>query len=245
MAEVELRSPVSSELLRPLNGLLASLSKETLLRLAPDLHRIPVTVKQFFHRQGQPITDVYFPNDGVASITTILSDGSMVEAATVGDEGMLGFEAIFGAGAVAQGDTLLQVPGSTMEKLNVTAFRLELARGSELQEIMGRYAQALIAQMMHSNACNAIHQVHERCCRWLLQTHDRIHQDEFLLSQEFLAVMLGVRRQSVTVVARTLQNAGFISYIHGRITIRDRAGLEAASCECYQDIRKREARIQQ
>ena len=166
MAEVELRSPVSSELLRPLNGLLASLSKETLLRLAPDLHRIPVTVKQFFHRQGQPITDVYFPNDGVASITTILSDGSMVEAATVGDEGMLGFEAIFGAGAVAQGDTLLQVPGSTMEKLSVTAFRRELARGSELQEIMGRYAQALIAQMMHSNACNAIHQVHERCCRW-------------------------------------------------------------------------------
>jgi CRP-like cAMP-binding protein len=97
--------------------------------------------------------------------------------------------------------------------------------------------------MMQSAGCNALHPVHERCCRWLLQTHDRVHSDTFQLSQEFLAIMLGVRRQTVTVVAGTLQQAGLIEYKHGHITILDRTGIEAASCECYAAIRKQYDRL--
>ena len=102
---------------------------------------------------------------------------------------------------------------------------------------MGRYAQTTLKQMMQSSACNALHHVTERCPRWLLMTHDRVDGDSFHLSQEFLAVMLGVRRQSVSVVANTLQKAGLITYRHGHVTVLDRAGLEAASCECYEATR--------
>ena len=105
--------------------------------------------------------------------------------------------------------------------------------------VIGRYAQAGVAQMMQSTACNARHHIQERCARWLLMTHDRVGRDDFELSHEFLAVMLGVRRQSVTVVAGTLQRAGLLTYKHGRITVLDRTGLEAASCECYAAIRRR------
>jgi len=190
---------------------------------------------------------VYFLNSGVASITTLLSNGSMVETATVGDEGMLGIEAYLGEDAVSQGETMMQVPASNgsarAEVLSVAAFRRELAQGGTLHQFAGRYAQIVLAQMMQSAGCNALHPVHERCCRWLLQTHDRVHSDTFQLSHEFLAIMLGVRRQTVTVVAGTLQGAGLIAYSHGQIRIRDRAGLEAASCECYAAIRKQHDRL--
>jgi CRP-like cAMP-binding protein len=133
--------------------------------------------------------------------------------------------------------TMMQVPDTNVERLSVSAFREELARGEVLSILIGRYAQTTLKQMMQSSACNALHHVTERCPRWLLMTHDRVEGDTFQLSQEFLAVMLGVRRQSVSVVAGTLQKAGLITYRHGRVTVLDRAGLEAASCECYAAIR--------
>ena len=134
---------------------------------------------------------------------------------------------------------MVQVLGrvSTMERLSVEAFRRELARAGDLQVVVGRYVTTLVSQMMQSAACNALHAVHERCCRWLLQTHDRVGSDVFDLSHEFLATMLGVRRQSVTGVAVALQKAGLISYSHGRMTVRDRQGLEETACECYAAIR--------
>jgi CRP-like cAMP-binding protein len=104
---------------------------------------------------------------------------------------------------------------------------------------MGRYTQTVIAQMMQSTACNALHPVQQRCARWLLMTHDRMHEQDFALSHEFLAVMLGVQRPTVTVVAGQLQSAGLIRYTHGRVSVVDRRGLEAASCECYAIIRTR------
>src|SRR5215218_9166989 len=126
---------------------------------------------------------------------------------------------------------MMQVPApsgsTTAEMLSVEAFRRELAKGEALQDVVGRYTQVVLAQMMQSAGCNALHPVHERCCRWLLQTQDRVHADRFQLSQEFLAVMLGVRRQTVTVVAGTLQQAGLIDYKRGQISIIDRAALEA------------------
>jgi CRP-like cAMP-binding protein len=150
---------------------------------------------------------------------------------------MVGLEAFFGANAISPGMTIMQVPDTDAERLGIDAFRQELARGGALSIMMGRYAQTTVRQMMQSTACNALHHVTERCPRWLLMTHDRVDGDSFHLSQEFLAVMLGVRRQTVSVVANTLQKAGLITYRHGHVTVLDRAGLEAASCECYAAIR--------
>jgi CRP-like cAMP-binding protein len=208
-------------------------------RLAPDLKTIKVSEKQIFHKHGAPVTYVYFPNGGVVSATAVLADGTMIETATVGREGMVGLEAFFGDQPIAPGQTMVQVPDTSAEMLSVAAFRRELAYQGAMAALIGRYAQAAVALLMQSTACNARHHVHERCCRWLLMTHDRVGGDNFKLSQEFLAMMLGVTRQSVAVVAGTLQKAGFITYKHGQITIVDRASLEAGSCECYDTIRRR------
>lgn len=224
---------------RPRNHLLRALPAADFHRLRPDLETIPAPVKHVFHRPGQRVDYVYFPNGGVASITAGLSDGAIIEAATVGLEGMVGIEAFLGKDPVASGETMMQVGGADVERLTVGAFRRELARQGALFDLMGRYAQTTLAQMLQSTACNARHHVQERCPRWLLMTHDRVARDDFDLSHEFLAAMLGVRRQSVTVVAGTLQAAGLITYKHAHVRILDRKGLEAASCECYAMIRSR------
>jgi CRP-like cAMP-binding protein len=161
----------------------------------------------------------------------------MVEAATVGNEGMLGIEAFLSDDAVAPGDTMIQVPDTDAEKMTVTDFRRLVGELGAFRTIVGRYAQVVIAQMMQSTACNALHQVQQRCARWLLMTHDRMDQQDFHLSHEFLAVMLGVQRPTVSIVASTLQQAGLIRYTHGRVSVKDRKGLEAAACECYPIIR--------
>jgi CRP-like cAMP-binding protein len=176
-------------------------------------------------------------------VTTGLKTGVLVEVATVGDEGMVGLEAFFGTDPLAQGDTMMQVADTSIEMLSVEAFAREIATRGALHDVMGRYAQLTVAQMMRSTACNALHHVQERCCRWLLMTHDRVHRDEFQLSHEFLGMMLGVRRQTVTVVAGTLQKAGLISYSHGHIRVVDRQGLEAAACECYDSIQEQVSRL--
>jgi CRP-like cAMP-binding protein len=121
--------------------------------------------------------------------------------------------------------------------LAVADFRRELARGGAFSDAIQRYAQAFLALVMASTSCIAAHAVQERCSRWLLLTHDRVRRDEFELSQEFLAMMLGSTRPTVSVAAGMLQKAGYISYVHGRITILDRAGLEAAACECYRTVK--------
>jgi CRP-like cAMP-binding protein len=222
---------------RPKNRLLAALPADDFNRLRPLLTTVPVHVKQVLQKNGEPLHAVYFLNGGVASITTALSDGTMVEAATVGDEGMLGVEAFLSADAVAPGETLIQVPDTSAEMMGVADFRREVAKQGAFRDLVGRYTQVVIAQMMQSTACNALHQVPQRAARWLLMTHDRMHERDFNLSHEFLAVMLGVQRPTVSVVAATLQEAGLIKYTHGHVTVRNRKGLEAASCECYPIIR--------
>jgi CRP-like cAMP-binding protein len=165
-----------------------------------------------------------------------MADGTMVEVATVGDEGFIGVNALFG-GDMVGGETMLQVPDTSAEVLSVEAFRAEAARGGALFECAQRYAQGYLALIMQSTACMALHSVQERACRWLLMSHDRVHRDEFMLSHEFLAMMLGSTRPTVSVVAGTLQKAGLIKYTHGNITILDRERLEAASCECYATVK--------
>jgi len=222
---------------RSKNGLLAALPADDFRRLSPLLSTVPIHRKELLYKNGEAFDAVYFLNGGVASITTALSDGTSVEAATVGNEGMLGVEAFLGANPVAPGDTMIQVPDTNAERMSVADFRREIAERGALHDLMGRYTQVLIAQMMQSTACNALHQVQQRCARWLLMTHDRMHEQDFNLSHEFLAVMLGVQRPTVSVVAATLQHAGLIRYVHGRVSVNDRKGLEAASCECYPIIR--------
>jgi CRP-like cAMP-binding protein len=230
---------------RPKNQLLAALPTADFRRLLPHLKTVPLRINQVLHKSGDRLRAVYFLNGGVASITTTLSDGTMMEAATVGDEGMLGIDAFLGEDAVAPGDVLMQVPDTNAEMLGVDHFRRELAKCGALHHLMGRYTQVFIAQMMQTTACNGRHQVAQRCARWLLMTHDRMHQQDFTLSHQFLAVMLGVRRPTVSAVAATLQEAGLIRYTHGRITVLDRKGLEGASCECYSIIRAHFSRLRQ
>jgi CRP-like cAMP-binding protein len=230
---------------RPNNGLLAALPADDFDRLRPLLETVPIRLKQVLHQNAEPLRVVYFLNGGVASITTVLSDGTTVEAATVGDEGMLGVEAFLSADAVAPGETLMQVPDTDAVIMSVDAFRREVATPGAFRDIMGRYTQIVIAQMMQTTACNALHHVHQRAARWLLMTHDRMHHQDFHLSHEFLAVMLGVQRPTVSVVAAALQHAGLIRYTHGRVTVLDRKGLEAASCECYAIIRAHFNRLRQ
>lgn len=222
---------------RPKNRLLAALPAEEFQRLRPHLKTVPVHVKQILHKQGSTIDDVLFPNGGVWSMTIMLASGATVEAATVGDEGMLGIEAFLSAEAVSPGETLMQVPYTNAEMMSASAFRRAVAESGPFRELIGRYTQVVIAQMMQSAACNVMHLVQQRCARWLLMTHDRMGEQDFHLSHEFLAVMLGVQRPTVSVVAGTLQQAGLIRYSHGRVAVTDRKGLEAAACECYPIIR--------
>ena len=228
--------PVRSR--RPKNRILRALPAADFQRLLPDLKTVPAPSTHVFHKRGDLITDVYFPNGGLASITAVLGEGTRVETATVGREGMVGLEAFLGRDPVSPGESMMQVADGTAERLSVVAFRRELARQGALFDLMGRYAQTAVAQMMQSTACNTLHQINQRCCRWLLMTHDRVGKDEFHLSHRFLAMMLGVRRQSVTVVAGMLQGAGLLTYKHGQIRILDRKGLEKASCECYRLLRQ-------
>jgi CRP-like cAMP-binding protein len=221
---------------RPKNKLLACLPREDFDRMRPHLRTGATHVKQVFHSANEPIRDVVFLNGGVASITTVMLDGNMVEVATVGDEGLVGIEAYFGGG-VSAGETMMQVPDTSAEFMAVDSFRQELDRRGPLFDCVQRYSQGLLTLIMRSTGCIALHEVQDRCCRWLLMAHDRVRRDDFQLSHEFLAMMLGSTRPTVTVVAGVLQRAGLITYKHGHITILDREGLENASCECYPAVR--------
>jgi CRP-like cAMP-binding protein len=222
---------------RPRNRLLASLPLEEFQRIQPQLTTVPVRARHIFHKRGDRIREVFFPNGGVSSITAAMRDGSMVEVATIGDEGMIGVAAFFGAERSA-GDSVMQVPDTDAEMMPVEAFTAEIERNGALHHCVRRYSQGLMSLIMQSTACMALHPVHERCCRWLLMTHDRIRRDEFELSHEFLATMLGSSRPTVTLIAGTLQQAGLIRYRHGHMTILDREGLEAAACECYSTVKQ-------
>jgi CRP-like cAMP-binding protein len=206
---------------RPKNRLLACLTAADFRRLRPHLATRPVAVKQVLHPVNEPVREVFFPNGGVASVTAVLANGAMVEIVTVGDEGLVGIDPLFGGDRLS-GETMIQVPNTDMEVLPLAIFKREIEHRGPFYECVQRYSQGYLIQMMQSTACMALHPVLERCCRWLLMTHDRMRRDDFLLSHEFLAMMLGSTRPTVTVVAGALQKAGLIKYVHGHMTILDR-----------------------
>jgi CRP-like cAMP-binding protein len=218
------------------NRLLASLPTIEYDRIAQHLRIESVVLGAALHDHGRRIDHVYFPNGGVFSITNRMRDGALVEVATVGSEGMLGVGVFLGDRS-ATGRTFLQVADGSVAALTVARFVEETSSRGGFREVIGLYAQASLLQTMQCTACNALHDVTKRCCRWLLQTHDRVDADDFALKQEFLAIMLGVRRATVTVVLGALQEAGLISSRYGRMRVLKRKRLEAASCECYAVIR--------
>jgi CRP-like cAMP-binding protein len=191
---------------------------------------------------GVKVKDVYFPNGGVYSVTNQMRDGELVEVATVGTEGMLGI-GVFLGDLMGTGRSLLQVPNGLLPTMTVERFRHYTATAGPFRDAVARYAQANLLQVMQCTACNALHNIEQRCSRWLLQTHDRIDNDEFQLKHEFLAIMLGTTRPSVTVVIGSLQRGGSITSRYGRIRILDRKRLERSSCECYEAIRMQFARL--
>ncbi len=184
------------------------------------------------HKSGEKIDLVYFPGGGVCSITNVMSDGRMVEVATIGNEGMVGVTAFLG-GDIAVGDAFVQLEDGPAQAMTTEAFHRELDRRGPFYDQMSRYAQAYQALIMQSAACFSMHSVEERCCRWLLMTHDRAHRDEFQLTHELLSYMLGARRPTVSLVLGTLERTGAIQNGTKRITIVDRNRLEEMSCECY------------
>jgi CRP-like cAMP-binding protein len=225
------------------NQLLAKLPAPDLRRLRPMLTTVLLQPKQVLQKQGERVRHVYFPNSGLVSLTTALADGSLVEAATIGDNGIVGVEAFLEGDIVSPCEAIVQVPipGQAAEMMRVTDFRHEIDRGGPLRDASTRYLHVLYAQMARLTACNARHSVNERCARWLLTAQDQLHGPKFHLSQEFLGVMLGVRRQAVSEVATSFRAAGLIRYQHGTVTVLDRKELERTACECYAalaDLRK-------
>jgi CRP-like cAMP-binding protein len=214
------------------NRLLAALPAADYARILPSLTVVPLKLKETFHKPGERIQAVYFPGGGFCSMLTVLEDGKMVEIATVGREGMVGVSAALDGTPVTSA-AMVQGASDICYRMKVDAFRREIDRRGTFHELMAHYAQALFGFVAQSTACNAIHSVEQRLARWLLMARDRMGSDEFPLTQEFVAMMLGASRPTVTVVAGTLQKAGLIKYRHGRVTILDREHLEAASCECY------------
>jgi len=217
------------------NRLLASLPNEDLTLLRPHLKEVLLEQGAILQEQGEPIEDVYFPSEGIISVLSIMRQGDAIETATVGREGALGSLAGLGPRR-SHTRAVVQVSGAAW-RIPAALFRRQAERSQAIRDIIVRHGEMLLIQVQHTAACNALHGVEERLSRWLLQARDRVDGNVIRLTHEFLSQMLGVRRPTVTVVARILQEAGLIRYHRGHIEIVDRPGLEARACECYRAIR--------
>lgn len=200
--------------------------------LLAQLEPVSFSVHHMVFRRGKPIPRVYFPVTGVLSLVTTLRDGSTIEVSMIGREGTSGVPVFLGASGSANASCFSQVPGTAL-RMSRQDFSRAVERSPALRRVLLRYTSALLVQVGQAVACNRLHSTMQRCARWLLMTHDRVESDEFPLTHEFLSVMLGTRRASVTQAAGALQKAGLIRYRRGQMSILDRRGLERASCECY------------
>ena len=215
----------------PANRLLGLLSPRDYSRLRPHLHRVTLEYRQSLYRAHKPIEFVYFIETGVGSLVNTMANGQAAEVGTIGNEGLVGLPLVFGDDRTPT-SVYVQVPGVGL-RMKAELFQKEMARSASVRTVMLHYGHAFFNQVAQSAACNHFHSLEQRCCRWMLMTHDRMQSHEFLLTQEFLAMMLGVQRTGVTAVAGMLQRAGLIRYRRGNVTIIDRPGLERLSCECY------------
>jgi CRP-like cAMP-binding protein len=216
------------------NRLLAALPRAELDRIEPRLEAVPLERRMVAYDAERPITHVYFVEDGVISIVSLPLDGSAIETATIGIEGMIGLPVFHGVDVVPE-QAFVQVPGSA-HRMTAEAFREVIGDCPTLQRLLHRCTVAIFTLAAQHSACNRVHTMEQRCARWLLTVHDRMAGDEFDLTQDFLSQMVGVRRATVSEVASELQRAGLISYSRGHMVILDRPGLERVACECYRIV---------
>jgi CRP-like cAMP-binding protein len=216
------------------NRILTALPELERLRLKEAATGVTLDVRTVLFEPGGPIDSVYFPTDGVVSLVTPLHDGDIVEVATIGNEGIVGVPLVPLGGLAVR--AISQVAGHGL-LLDAAMFLDWVERSRAFQTLVERYTQALFSQIAQAAACNRLHSSEERLSRWLLMSQDRVESDSFLITQEFLGQMLGARRSTVSVSAGILQRAGLIRYTRGHVTIVDREGLEAVSCECYAVIK--------
>lgn len=223
------------------NYLLAALPGSVLSRLLPKLKPVMLLSGEILFLAEQPIEAVYFLDAGMTSLVAQLDEGIRAEVGIVGREGMVGMPLVFGV-ETAFMEAQVQIAGPAL-RMESRAFQQELEESPPFRAVLLRYAEAAQALVSQTAACNARHDLEQRLARWLLMAHDRSDRDEVPLTQDFLATMLAVHRPSITVTAGILQRAGFIQYRSGNITILDRSGLEAASCECYGIVQRRFAKL--
>jgi CRP-like cAMP-binding protein len=217
------------------NRLLAALSLAESARLTPFLKTISFEQGVVLNEPGDEMDSIIFPHSGMVSLLAIMKDGSAVETATIGREGVVGAMAGLGLHTTLT-RSVVQTP-LVASQITAARFRKAVESSDELRDVIVRYNDALLGQVQITAACNALHPIQARLARWILQTKDRVDGEIIPLTQQLLSEMLGVRRSSVSEVATQLQAAGLIRYTRGSIEITNREGLEKAACECYQTIR--------
>jgi CRP-like cAMP-binding protein len=217
------------------NHLLEALPAGDYERLVPHLELIPMKLGEVLYEPGIPLRYVYFPTTSIVSLLYVMEDGASAEIAIVGNEGILGIS-LFMGGETTPSRAVVQSAGYGL-RLKAQLLKDEFHRFGPMLHLLLRYTQALITQMAQTAVCNRHHSVDQQLCRWLLLSLDRLASNELSMTQELIANMLGVRREGVTEAAGKLQDAGLIRYRRGKITVLDRPGLEARSCECYQVVK--------
>ena len=222
------------------NHLLSLLPSDEIEAMLPHLEPIDLEARGLAYDVNQPIEHAYFPKHGVISILGVMSDRTAVEVATLGNEAMIGLPLFLGTNQVV-GQAFVQVAGAAL-RMPAAAFKLA-AQQARFREVLNLYTVALLTQIGQAAACNRLHLTEERFARWLLMTHDRVGRDQFMLTQDFLSQMLGVRRATVSEIAAQAQRDGAIEYSRGRLTIVKREGLENMTCECYGLIRSEYERL--
>ncbi len=218
------------------NHLLAALPALDFELLAGHLERVPMALGQMLYEPGTQMRHVYFPTTSIVSLHYVTESGASAETAGVGNEGVVGIS-LFMGGDTTSSSAVVQTAGQAY-RLDRITLKEEFNRGGVLQRLLLRYTQALMTQMAQTAVCNRHHSVEQQLCRWLLLTHDRVPNRELIMTQELVASMLGVRRESVTDAAGHLQAAGCISYRRGHISMLDRTALEVRACECYGVVKK-------
>jgi CRP-like cAMP-binding protein len=223
------------------NRVLDRLPRKELSRIKKALTELEVATRDEIYEPNKPFEHAYFPETAVASVVNVLEDGTEIEVATIGYEGMVGLPLFLGT---------KQSPACAFWQIAGTAFRIDAAflqkekrSRSALAAALELYTQGFFAQIAQSVTCNRLHTLEQRCARWLLMTHDRVPSDDFPLKQEFLGQMLGVRRTGISEVAGQLQRKRVIKYSRGRMCMTNRAGLERLSCECYQVVAREYRRL--
>lgn len=223
------------------NFILAALNGPELERLAAHLEPVTLRLGDVIYGPNQHISYAYFPTTSIISLQYIMDTGACAEAAEVGNEGMLGLPILLGANSTPN-TAIVQTAGHAY-RLEQRVLKQEFNSAGVFQRLLLRYTQAMMTQMFQTAACNRHHSIEQQLCRWLLLTVDRIPSGELLMTQELVANMLGVRRESITEAAGSLQTAGAIRYRRGHISVLDRKKLEATTCECYSVVRNEFLRL--